>query len=131
MAQGTARRHVDFNEDAAEKLREMADLLKQQHANPFRIQAYVRAAQTVESCEQDLRDLLASEGVAGLDKLPFIGRGIASCLQELARYGRLGRLDRLRGRTGSRGFIPNGARCGVGTRETDTRDIGHRHAGRA
>ena len=97
MAQGTARRHVDFNEDAAEKLREMADLLKQQNANPFRIQAYVRAAQTVESCEQDLRDLLASEGVAGLDKLPFIGRGIASCLQELARYGRLGRLDRLRG----------------------------------
>ena len=79
MAQGTARRHVDFNADAAEKLREMADLLKAQHANPFRIQAYRRAAETVESCDQDLRDLLDSEGVAGLDKLPFIGRGIASC----------------------------------------------------
>lgn len=97
MAQSTPRRHVDFNEDAAEKLREMADLLTAQHANPFRIQAYRRAAETVESCDQDLRDLLAREGVAGLEKLPFIGRGIASCVQELARFGRLGRLDRLRG----------------------------------
>lgn len=97
MAEGTARRHVDFNEDAAEKLREMAGLLEQQNANPFRIQAYRRAADTVESCDRDLRDLLASEGVAGLDELPFIGRGIASSLQELASYGRLSRLDRLRG----------------------------------
>lgn len=97
MAQSTARRHVNFNEDAAEKLREMAGLLEAQSANPFRIQAYRRAAETVESCDQDLRDLLASEGVAGLDALPFIGRGIASSLQELARYGRLSRLDRLRG----------------------------------
>ncbi|MCJ7558253.1 MAG: helix-hairpin-helix domain-containing protein [Gammaproteobacteria bacterium] len=97
MAEGTARRHVDFNEDAAEKLREMAGMLEQQDANPFRIQAYRRAADTVESCDRDLRDLLASEGVAGLLELPFIGRGIASSLQELARYGRLSRLDRLRG----------------------------------
>jgi len=97
MAQGTARRQMDFNADAAEKLREMADLLEQQNANPFRVRAYQRAAETVESCEQDVRDLLARDGVAGLAELPFIGHGIAGSLQELARYGRLVRMDRLRG----------------------------------
>jgi hypothetical protein len=97
MAQGTARRQIDFNADAAEKLREMADLLEQQNANPFRVRAYQRAAETVESCEQDVRDLLARDGVAGLAELPFIGHGIAGSLQELARYGRLVRMDRLRG----------------------------------
>ena len=75
----------------------MADLLEQQNANPFRVRAYQRAAETVESCEQDIRDLLAREGVAGLAELPFIGRGIAGSLQELARHGRLLRMDRLRG----------------------------------
>jgi putative hydrolase len=88
---------MDFNADAAEKLREMADLLEQQNANPFRVRAYQRAAETVESCEQDVRDLLARDGVAGLAELPFIGHGIAGSLQELARYGRLVRMDRLRG----------------------------------
>jgi putative hydrolase len=97
MAQSTARLQADFNADAAEKLREMADLLQQQQANPFRIQAYRRAAETVESCDQDLRELLAGEGVAGLEALPFIGSGIASSLQELAQFGRLSRMDRLRG----------------------------------
>jgi putative hydrolase len=97
MAQSTVRRLSDFNADAAEKLRELADLLEQQQANPFRVRAYRRAAETVESCEQDIREILAREGVAGLDELPFIGSGIAGSLQELARYGRLARMDRLRG----------------------------------
>jgi len=97
MAQGIARRHMDFNADAAEKLREMADLLQQQNANPFRVRAYQRAAETVESCEQDIRDLLAREGVVGVAELPFIGRGLAGSLHELAQHGRLLRMDRLRG----------------------------------
>jgi hypothetical protein len=97
MAQGTVRKLIDFNVDSAEKLREFADLLEQQQANPFRVRAYRRAAETVESCDQDLREVLAREGVAGLDKLPFIGTGIAASIQELARYGRLARMDRLRG----------------------------------
>lgn len=97
MAQGTLRRRIAFNEEAASKLRDMAGLLEQQQANPFRIQAYRRAAETVESCEEDIRQILARDGIAGLDKLPFIGRGIAGSLQELARYGRLARMDRLRG----------------------------------
>jgi putative hydrolase len=82
---------------AAEKLRELADLLEQQQANPFRVAAYRRAADTIEDHHADLREVLAKEGLAGLDRIPNIGKGIAGSIQELARSGRLSRMERLRG----------------------------------
>jgi putative hydrolase len=87
----------DFNAQVADLLRQMADLLVKQDDNPFRIGAYRRAAETVLSLDRDLRDILAREGIEGLDALPFIGKGIASSIQEIAQTGRLSRLERLRG----------------------------------
>lgn len=86
-----------FNRSAARLLREMAELLAQQNANPFRINAYRRAAQTLDSLDIDARELLAQEGEPGLIALPAIGRGIASSIAEIARTGRLSQLERLRG----------------------------------
>jgi len=97
MVQSSARPRTEFNYTAAEKLRELADLLEQQQANPFRVAAYRRAADTIEDHRADLREVLAKEGLAGLDKIPNIGKGIAGSIQELARSGRLSRMERLRG----------------------------------
>jgi len=97
MAESSVRQRPEFNSMAADKLREMADLLERQQANPFRVAAYRRAADTVEQSGQDLRDILADEGLAGLDRLPNIGKGIAGSIQELARTGKLSRMERLRG----------------------------------
>jgi hypothetical protein len=88
---------VAFNRFAAGLLRECALLLEQQNANPFRVNAYRRAAQTLESLPQDARALVAASGRAGLTELPFIGEGIAQAIAEIAKTGRLSRLDRLRG----------------------------------
>jgi hypothetical protein len=88
-----------FNLEAANVLRKCAEVLRQQAANPFRINAYIRAAQTLESLQQDARDILRDEGVAGLVALPAIGQGLAASIDEIARTGRLAQLDRLRGET--------------------------------
>lgn len=86
-----------FNLQVAELLRQMADVLDQQQANPYRINAYRRAAEAVESLDEDVRDVLKREGTDGLIRLPFIGSGIAASIQELANTGRWARLERMRG----------------------------------
>jgi DNA polymerase (family X) len=86
-----------FNRAAAGIFRECAALLREQSANPFRANAYVRAAQTLESMHTDARDILGTEGIDGLMRLPFIGRGLASSIEEIARTGHLAQLQRLRG----------------------------------
>ncbi|MDH3275682.1 MAG: helix-hairpin-helix domain-containing protein [Gammaproteobacteria bacterium] len=88
-----------FNLEAAGILRKCAEVLRQQAANPFRVNAYIRAAQTLESLQEDARDILRDDGVSGLIALPAIGRGLAASIDEIARTGRLSQLDRLRGET--------------------------------
>ena len=86
-----------FNDRAAGLLRDCAELLRQQDANPFRVNAYLRAAETLESISDDARDILREDGTEGLEKLPAIGRGLAAAIAEIAHTGRLSQLDRLRG----------------------------------
>jgi hypothetical protein len=88
---------VAFNRFAAGLLRDTATLLEQQNANPFRVSAYRRAAQTLESLPDDARTIVAARGRSGLSELPFIGEGIGQAIVEIAKTGRLSRLDRLRG----------------------------------
>jgi DNA polymerase (family 10) len=86
-----------LNQRIAEKLREAADLLEQQGANPFRIGAYRRAAETVAGLDRDLAEMVEREGPEHLVELPNIGKGIASAVLEMVATGRWSQLDRLRG----------------------------------
>jgi DNA polymerase (family 10) len=88
---------LSFNHAAGDRLREYARLLDSQHANPFRVNAYQRAAQTLDSLQFDVRDALREGGVEALRNLPFVGAGIALAINEIAKTGRLARLERLRG----------------------------------
>ncbi len=86
-----------FNQVAAERLREAADLLMHQDDNPFRVAAYRRAADAVAALATDLRDLLEAGGIRSLQAIPGVGPRIAGGLAELARTGRWTYLERLRG----------------------------------
>ena len=81
----------------AQWLREAAELLHAQGANPFRVGAYRKAADTVLRFDGSLRALYADHGRAGLDALPGIGAGIAAAIGEMLERGRWSQLDRLRG----------------------------------
>ncbi|MGE5088293.1 MAG: helix-hairpin-helix domain-containing protein [Candidatus Levyibacteriota bacterium] len=85
------------NPRVAQWLREAAELLHAQGANPFRVAAYRRAADTVMQHPGSLRALFADRGRAGLDALPGIGAGIAAAIAEMFERGRWSQLDRLRG----------------------------------
>jgi putative hydrolase len=86
-----------INARCADRLREAADLLEAQGANPFRVSAYRKAAATVLALPEDVGAIAGREGLPGLEALPNVGRGIAAALLEMTRTGRWIRLERLRG----------------------------------
>jgi putative hydrolase len=85
------------NQQVAERLRQLADLLASQRANPFRVSAYRRAADTVAGLGRDVGEIAAAGGAEGLEELPGVGPSIASTIAELVRTGRSSQLERLRG----------------------------------
>jgi hypothetical protein len=85
------------NARCADRLREAADLLHAQGANPFRVSAYRKAADTIVGLPEELTAIIERQGVPGLEALPNVGRGIASALLEMTRTGRWTQLERLRG----------------------------------
>lgn len=64
----------------------MADLLEIKGENPFRIRAYRRAAQNVESLTEDV-ELLAEQ--ERLDEVPGIGKDLAGKIVEYLKTGRM------------------------------------------
>jgi putative hydrolase len=85
------------NSDVADRLDEVANLLEEQGGNQFRVQAWRGGAATIRRLGRPVRDLLAEEGVEGLDRLPGIGQGLARAVRQLIETGRLATLERLRG----------------------------------
>jgi DNA polymerase (family 10) len=88
-----------MNATIADQLREAATLLHQQGANPFRVGAYRRAADTVLALSRDVAEIFVAEGTEGLEALPGIGEGIAGAIREIIQTGRWSLLQRLRGRS--------------------------------
>jgi DNA polymerase/3'-5' exonuclease PolX len=66
----TAPGPIPFNH-AAEQLRQCALLLERRDANPFRVKAYWRAAQTLESLATDARTIVRYRGRDCLTELPY------------------------------------------------------------
>ena len=88
---------ASLNEQVAERLRQAADLLAEQQANPFRVRAYRRAADTIAELPEELADLVGKRGVEGLEALPGIGPSLAAAIAEMVQTGRWAQLERLRG----------------------------------
>jgi DNA polymerase/3'-5' exonuclease PolX len=65
------------NKKVAEKLFLKTYDLELEQAPEYLIWAYRKAAWTVDECPENVADLLASQGEAGLRQLPAIGRSIA------------------------------------------------------
>jgi hypothetical protein len=85
----------DKNKEIALKLREIATLLDEQKANPFRVNAYLSAAKTIEKMAEPVEDLLLREGFSALLEIPGVGEGIARSINEFVVTGRMSRLESL------------------------------------
>ena len=86
------------NRQVAGRLEEVADLLEAQGDNPFRVRAYRTGADAVRGLRGPAHELLGTDGLDGLTRLPGIGDALARAVEELVSTGRLRLLDELRGR---------------------------------
>ena len=87
------------NEEVAVRLDAVADVLEAQEANPFRVQAYRNAANTLRNLARPAYEILVAEGEAGLRSFVGIGESLAHSIAQLVYAGRLDLLDQLRGET--------------------------------
>lgn len=85
------------NADIARRLEEVARLLVEQGANPYRVQAYRHAAELLRHLKRPVAEILRQEGEAGLRKLAGIGESLAHSIGETVTTGQLPILARLRG----------------------------------
>ena len=88
---------VSMNSLVANRLDEVAQILEQQGANLFRVGAYRRAATMLRGLQEPIEQIVKTEGLAGLEKLPGIGETLARFIHQLVMTGQLPMLDRLRG----------------------------------
>ena len=85
------------NDSIARCLEDVAELLQAQGANPFRVQAYRKAAATVRGLGRPVAEVYRDGGDEGLRELPGIGDRLGAGLRSLILTGRLPMLERLRG----------------------------------
>jgi hypothetical protein len=90
-----------LNSKIARRLEEVAQLLSQQRANRFRVQAYRNAAETVRRLSVPVDEILSQEGEEGLRNLPAIGERLGRAIARLVFTGQLPMLHRLRGESDS------------------------------
>jgi DNA polymerase/3'-5' exonuclease PolX len=74
---------MTINAQIARRLDEVADLLEEQGANLFRVQAYHRGAETVRQTARPVSEILKQEGIAGLRNLPGVGDRLAVAIRDL------------------------------------------------
>jgi DNA polymerase (family X) len=86
-----------LNATVAARLNEVAGLLEEQHANPFRVSAYRRGADTLRGLSRSVAELVEQDGLGGLERLPGIGESLARSIRSLVLTGRLPILESLRG----------------------------------
>jgi len=96
---GSTPRSRPTNEEIADVLERIADLLEVQEAGSHRVRAYRNAARSVRTRPDPIAARIpAAVGERDdLESLPGIGKSIAASIRELVRQGRLGFLERLEG----------------------------------
>jgi DNA polymerase (family X) len=85
------------NAAIADKLRQSATILAAQRADPFRIAAYRRAADSILALSEDLGMVAERGGRNALEAIPGVGATIAGAIAEMLASGRWAFLEHLKG----------------------------------
>lgn len=78
------------NKQVSSQLNQLADLMELKGENPFKVNAYRKAARAVENSRQALDEL-----EKGPEELPGVGKGTAAAIQEIMNTGTLEALQNL------------------------------------
>ncbi|MBI5400141.1 hypothetical protein HZB07_06010 [Candidatus Saganbacteria bacterium] len=83
------------NQEFAKIFWQIADFLELKNDNPFKIRAYRRAAQVIESLSHNLTDLYQAGGIKALEEIPDVGAHLAQKIEEKIKTGRVKVRDQL------------------------------------
>ena len=81
------------NQQVAELFRSMADLLATQRANPYRVRAYRRAADSLLALEEDVAAVAQRHG---LEEIDGIGKDLAGKIREFLETGTIRAYEELK-----------------------------------
>lgn len=91
------------NNEIADILDRIADLLDVQDANPFRVRAYREGANSVRYHDEPIAALVCEDRMEDLKALPSIGEGIAAVIREYVSTGQSNLLKELEAEAGPEG----------------------------
>ncbi|HKE55574.1 MAG TPA: helix-hairpin-helix domain-containing protein [Pyrinomonadaceae bacterium] len=83
------------NEAIAKRFQQLAALMEIRGDDPFRLRSYRNAAEAIEVWPTPLQEIVAKEGVAGLQTIPGVGKAIAGKVVDLLEHGSFDAWDRL------------------------------------
>jgi DNA polymerase (family X) len=81
------------NRQVAALFRSIAERLAAQRANPYRVRAYRKAADTIESLEEDIAQIASREALEDIDG---VGRDLADKVEEFLKTGMIQAYEALR-----------------------------------
>ncbi|MBU0671512.1 MAG: DNA polymerase III, partial [Candidatus Margulisbacteria bacterium] len=77
------------NQEFANIFWEIAELLELKEDNPFKIRAYRKAAQIIESLSKNIEDIYSAGNTKALMAIPGIGQHIAEKIEEQIKTGKV------------------------------------------
>lgn len=83
------------NQEFANIFWDMAEFLELKEDNPFKIRAYRKVAQNIESLSKSIDEIYAQGGISALLKIPGIGEHIAKKIEEQIKTGKISAYQKL------------------------------------
>lgn len=90
-----AEKKRNNNPEIAGIFYEMAEILELQNIK-WKPNAYIAAAQTIESLKKDVSEIYKKDGVEGINKLPGIGEGLTKKIVQFIETGKIDEHERLK-----------------------------------
>jgi len=87
------------NEQIARRFKRMAALMEVRGEDSFRIRSYRMAAEAIETWPVEMRKIVTTEGAAGLQEIPGVGKALASKIVELVERATFDAWERLTAET--------------------------------
>jgi DNA polymerase (family 10) len=87
------------NESIARRFFRLAALMEIRGDDPFRLRSYRNAAEAIETWPTPLKQIAKSEGIAGLQSIPGVGKAIAGKIIELLDRGTFDAWERITAET--------------------------------
>ncbi len=87
------------NQEVADILYKIADILEINGELIFKVAAYRRAGQSIESLSKDIGEIYKNRGLEGLREISGIGKDISLKAEEIIKTGKLNYLDEIKKKT--------------------------------